>query len=173
VSPRTALRADLLDFSADPGWSAADQTPGVRFRADHWLLIDNGRIVGRSRSEPDASWTRHDHHGRLVTPGFIDTHVHSPQLDVIASYGTELLDWLNTYTFPAERRHSDPEVAAAASNRFIDALLAHGTTSAVVFPTVHKASVDALFSAETVTGFRGHVRRALTEVAADWATIEP
>ena len=45
----------------------------------------------------------HDHRGRLVLPGFIDTHVHSPQLDVIASYGTELLDWLDTYTFPAER----------------------------------------------------------------------
>ena len=64
------------------------------------------------REAPDASWERHDHAGRLILPGFIDTHVHSPQLDVIASYGTELLDWLNTYTFPAERRYADPAQAA-------------------------------------------------------------
>ena len=59
--------------------------------------------------------TRHDHSGRLILPGFIDTHVHSPQLDVIASYGTELLDWLNTYTFPAERRYADPAQAEAGA----------------------------------------------------------
>ncbi len=80
-------------------------------------------------------------------PGFIDTHVHCPQLDVIASYGTELLDWLNTYTFPAERRYADPEVSRQGAERFLNALWAHGTTSAVVFPTVHKVSAQALFEA--------------------------
>jgi guanine deaminase len=90
-----------------------------------------------------------------VLPGFIDTHVHSPQLDVIASYGTELLDWLNTYTFPAEQRYADPAVAEAGAALFLDALLAHGTTAAVVFPTVHKVSVDALFAAaEAQRGMR-------------------
>jgi guanine deaminase len=73
---------------------------------------------------------------------------------VIASHGAQLLDWLNTYTFPAERRHADPQVAAAAAAGFLDALLAHGTTSAVVFPTVHKASVDALFEAGEQRGMR-------------------
>jgi len=150
---RLAIRGDLLDVTADPGFGGVASST-VRFDADHWLLVDDGRIAGRSRSEPDASWTQHDHRGCLVTPGFIDTHVHSPQLDVIASYGTELLDWLNTYTFPAERRHADPEVAAVESKRFLDALLAHGTTSAVVFPTVHKASVEALFSAASERGMR-------------------
>ncbi len=150
-----AIRADLLDFGADPGWSAADDAPGVRFRADHWLLIDaRGRIVGAQREAPDASWTRHDHQGALLTPGFIDTHVHLPQLEVIASYGTELLDWLNTYTFPAERRWVDPAVCAAGAATFLDALLAHGTTSAVVFPTVHAASADALFAAAQQRGMR-------------------
>jgi guanine deaminase len=87
-------------------------------------------------------------------PGFIDTHVHSPQLDVIASYGTELLDWLETYTFPSERAHADPAVAAAGAALFLDALLAHGTTAAVVFPTVHKVSVEALFGAAHARGMR-------------------
>jgi guanine deaminase len=70
-----------------------------------------------------------------------------PQLEVIASYGTELLDWLDTYTFPAERRYADPAVCAAGAATFLDALLAHGTTAAAVFPTVHAASAEALFAA--------------------------
>ena len=150
-----ALRADLLDFAADPGWSAADDAAGVRYRPDHWLLVDaQGRIAGVQREAPDASWTRHEHPGRLLTPGFVDTHVHMPQLEVIASYGTELLDWLNTYTFPAERRYADPAVCAAGAATFLDALLAHGTTSAVVFPTVHAASAEALFAAAQQRGMR-------------------
>ena len=150
---RIALRGDLLDVSADPGFAGVESAR-VRFDADHWLLIEDGRISGRSATAPDSTWERHDHAGRLITPGFIDTHVHSPQLDVIASFGAELLDWLNTYTFPAERRHADPQVAAAGAALFLDALLAHGTTSAVVFPTVHKASVDALFDAALARGMR-------------------
>ena len=153
-SPRTAIRADLLDFSADPGWSASDTTSGVRFRADHWLLIEDGRVAGVQREAPDATWTRHDHAGHLLMPGFIDSHVHMPQLEVMASYGTELLDWLNAYTFPAERRYADPAVCAAGAATFVEALLAHGTTSAVVFPTVHAASADALFAAAQQCGMR-------------------
>jgi guanine deaminase len=152
-SSRIAIRGDLLEVTADPGFGGT-QSSKVRFDADHWLLIEDGRIAGRSAAEPDANWAKHDQKGRLVTPGFIDTHVHSPQLDVIASYGAQLLDWLNTYTFPAEKRFADPAVAAHGSAVFLDALLAHGTTSAVVFPTVHKTSVDALFEAASARGMR-------------------
>jgi guanine deaminase len=152
---RHALLADLLDFSADPGWSAADDAPGLRFRADHWLLIDeHGRIAGVQAEPPGPAWTRHDHRGHLLTPGFIDTHVHMPQIEVMASYGAELLDWLTTYTFPAEARYADASVCERGAARFLDALLAHGTTSAMVFPTVHKASADALFAAAQQRGMR-------------------
>ena len=152
-NPRLALRGDLLDFTGAPEWGAT-QSPLVRYRADHWLLIEGGRIVGArpGHHAPDAGWARHDHSGKLILPGFIDTHVHSPQLDVIASYGTELLDWLNTYTFPAEQRYADAGEAVAGAARFLDALLAHGTTSAVVFPTVHKVSVDCLFEEAAARG---------------------
>jgi guanine deaminase len=93
-SPRRwALRGDLLDFTAAPAWGEAE-SPAVRFDRDHWLLIEDGRIVGRQAGEPDDSWARKDHAGQLVLPGFIDAHVHCPQLEVIGSYGTELLDWL-------------------------------------------------------------------------------
>jgi guanine deaminase len=127
----------------------------VRWRPGHWLLVgDDGRIAGVQAEAPGPEWPREDHPGRLLMPGFVDTHVHSPQLDVIASYGTELLDWLHTYTFPAERAWADPMVAAAGSALFLDALLAHGTTAAVVFPTVHKGSADALFEAASERGMR-------------------
>ncbi|TAL13748.1 MAG: guanine deaminase [Aquabacterium sp.] len=153
---RLALRADLLDFDADPGFAPPASAPGVRWRPDHWLLVEGGRIHGAvpGAQPPGDDWLKVDRSGSLVLPGFIDTHVHCPQLDVIASYGTELLDWLNTYTFPAETRYADAQVAAEGAMRFVDALLAHGTTSAVVFPTVHKVSADALFAESDARGMR-------------------
>lgn len=150
---RIALRGDLLDFTAAPAWGDVE-SDAVRFRPDHWLLIEDGRIVGAQAEAPDASWARHDHRGRLILPGFIDTHVHMPQLDVIASYGTELLDWLDTYTFPAEMRFADAAHSQAGAELFVDALLAHGTTAAVVFATAHKVSADALFGVAQQRGMR-------------------
>ena len=153
TAQRVAFRADLLDLVADPGLDAVE-SPAVRFDADTWLLVEDGRIAGRTRADPGAGWQRVDHRGRLLTPGLIDTHVHLPQLDVIASHGRELLDWLHTYTFPAEARWADAEVARAGAERFADALLAHGTTAALVFPTVHAVSADAMFAAAQARGMR-------------------
>lgn len=150
---RWALRGDLLDFTAAPAWGEIEPS-AVRFDRDHWLLVEDGRIVGRQAQAPDASWVRKDHAGQLVLPGFIDTHVHCPQLEVIASYGTELLDWLERYTFPAEAAFADPARSRAGAEVFLDALLASGTTSAVVFPTVHKVSAEALFGVAAARGMR-------------------
>lgn len=156
VSPppqRVAIRADLLDLVADPGFDALD-SPAVRFDADAWLLVEDGRIAGRTHADPGPGWQRVDQRGRLLTPGLIDSHVHLPQLEVIASHGRALLDWLETYTFPAELRWADPAVAQAGAERFADALLAHGTTAALVYPTVHAASADAMFAAAQARGMR-------------------
>ena len=151
--PRVALRGDLLDFTAEPAWGEVE-TDAVRFRPDHWLLIENGCITGAQAADPGDGWQRHDHRGRLILPGFIDTHVHMPQLDMIASYGTELLDWLNTYTFPAETRFADAQRSFEGAELFTDALLANGTTSAVVFATSYKVSVDAVFGSAQRRGMR-------------------
>ncbi len=156
---RAIVRGDLLDFTADPGFATPLEAPGVRWRPDHVVLIEGGRIVAVQAADtplPEgwADVAVQDRRGQLVLPGFIDTHVHCPQLDVIASFGTELLDWLNTYTFPAERRYADPAVSHAGAQRFIKALWAHGTTSAVVFPTVHKVSAQALFEAAHAANMR-------------------
>jgi guanine deaminase len=152
MNARLALRGDLLDFTAEPQWGAIE-SPAVRFRADHWLLLEDGRITGVQPVAPEG-FERIDHAGKLILPGFVDTHVHSPQLEVIASYGTELLDWLERYTFPAETRYADAAVAREGAAHFLDALLAHGTTAAVVFPTVHKVSADELFGAAAQRGMR-------------------
>ena len=158
---RRVLRADLLDFTADPGFALPNEATGVRWRPDHLVLIEDGRIhaVQPAAQAVPPGWqhvTQEDHGGRLLMPGFIDTHVHCPQLDVIASYGSELLDWLNTYTFPAERRYADPAVSREGAHRFLNALWAHGTTSAVVFPTVHKVSAQALFEVASAHEMLAH-----------------
>lgn len=158
-APRTVVAGDLLDFTADPAFESPAEAPGVRWRPDHRVLIEGGRVVAvQAGSEAlPPGWADvpvQDHRGQLILPGFVDTHVHCPQLDVIASYGTELLDWLNTYTFPAERRYADPAVSRAGAQRFVQALWAHGTTSAVVFPTVHKVSAQALFEAAHAANMR-------------------
>ncbi|MDD4886763.1 MAG: amidohydrolase family protein, partial [Thiomonas sp.] len=70
------------------------------------------------------------------------------------SPGTQLLDWLERYTFPAEARYADPEQSRLGAERFLHALLAHGTTSALVFATVHKTSSEALFEAGRQLGMR-------------------
>jgi guanine deaminase len=152
---RLALRGDLLDFTSMPAWDATE-SGAVRHRPDHWLLIEDGRITGAQPGAqvPGPQWRTVDHRGKLLLPGFIDTHVHSPQIDVIASQGSGLLDWLDTYTYPAEMRFADPREAQAGAERFVDALLAHGTTSAVVFPTVHKVSAETLFASAADRGMR-------------------
>ncbi len=151
LAERRIIRGDVLDFLADPGFLPPHEAPGVRFRPDHRVLIDQERIQAVLPADQPipAGWAHvaeEDHRGRLILPGFIDTHVHCPQLDVIASFGTELLDWLNTYTFPAETRYADPAVSDLGAQRFLQALWSHGTTSAMVFATVHKVSADALFA---------------------------
>ena len=87
-----------------------------------------------------------EHSNSLITPGFIDTHIHFPQCEVIASYGKQLLEWLETYTFPAEEKFNDPQYASEIATFFLDQLLQNGTTTALVFGTVHPQSVDAFFS---------------------------
>ena len=122
----------------------------VEYIDDGMMLIEDGHIsaLGPVASiEVPSGAQQLNYRGKLIVPGFIDTHVHFPQVDVIASYGTQLLDWLERYTFPAESRFADPTVARDTATFFLDQLLSNGTTTALVFGTVHKASVDAFFEA--------------------------
>ena len=110
------------------------------------LHVRDGVIVavGRNLDAPGVAVI--DARDMIAMPGFIDTHVHYPQTDIIASHGKRLLDWLNDYTFPAEAAFADPVHAGAVAEFFLDELLRNGTTTAAVYPTVHKQSVDAFFA---------------------------
>jgi guanine deaminase len=148
MSGTVYLRGSILHFLRDPG---AEPDPAAwEYWDDGALKVVDGRIAAAgpaeqvlgSRASGDVLY---DHRGKLILPGFVDTHVHYAQVDVIASYGRQLLDWLNEYTFPAERAFADPDHAWHIAGLFLDTLLRHGTTTAAVYPTVHKQSVDAFF----------------------------
>ena len=157
VSELRAIRASFLSCDADPGLNPdrAALRAALSFYPDGILLIGGeagrGRIaaIGHAadllpRLGPGVPVE--DRRGRLIVPGFIDAHVHFPQIDVVGSYGEQLLEWLERYTFPAERRYADPGYAAEAARLFVSELLAEGTTTAAVYCTVHPASVDAFFA---------------------------
>ena len=144
----------ILHFLADPG--EADAADCHEHYPDGALWIVDGHVADigpreavTNRIDPVrlAAAERHDYGDKLVLPGLVDTHVHYPQAKVIASFGRQLLDWLNDYTFPAEIAFANPEVAARTADYFLDRLLAHGTTTASVFSTVHPGSVDAFMAA--------------------------
>jgi guanine deaminase len=146
---RSAHRAAILHFRGDPG--AHDQTGAYEYWPDGLLLIANGRIeaVGHASSllgSLPADTPLHEHGDALIVPGFIDTHIHYPQIDVIAAAGRDLLDWLEHYTFPAERRFEDAEHARTAAEFFFDELARNGTTTAQVLGTVHKVATDVFFA---------------------------
>ena len=92
--------------------------------------------------------------GRIIAPGFVDLHVHYPQIDVIGSPASGLLPWLENYTFPQESRFADPAHAAQTAEFFLGELLRNGVTTALTFATSHPASVDAFFTASAARGMR-------------------
>ena len=126
---------------------------------DGILLVEDGAIkdVGHAKRFEQTGFPMGDcQHSpeHLIVPGFIDTHVHSPQIDIIGSHGEQLLDWLNKYTFPAEVRYADAEYSAVAAVAFLGSLLEAGTTTALVFATSHLDATDQLFSAADELGMR-------------------
>lgn len=153
---RKAYRAALLHLLEDPARAPADEA--VAWHPDGVLVIEDGHVAAAG-AWADLAPTLEDAEvehlpGRLITPGFIDAHVHYPQVDVMAAWGTQLLDWLNTHTFPAEQAFADRAHADEVAAVFLDQLLANGTTSALCFCTVHKTSADALFEAALARNMR-------------------
>ncbi|MDH1624249.1 guanine deaminase [Pseudomonas chengduensis] len=142
-----AYRAAILHSLADPAVVGVEQS--YEYFEDGILLIENGKVaqVGPAAELlPKLAGVEIQHHrDALITPGFIDTHIHYPQTGMIASYGEQLLDWLNTYTFPTERQFEDKAHASDVAAIFLKELLRNGTTTALVFGTVHPQSVDAFF----------------------------
>ena len=145
---KTLLRGRVLNFRREP--QGPEDTQSFDYFEDGALVMAGGVIeaVGpfETVSAQAAGATVIDHRPNLLMAGFIDLHLHFPQVQVIASWGAQLLDWLNSYTFPEEMRYGDPGHADAMAGAFLDQLIGHGTTSAVGFCSVHRGSVDAYFS---------------------------
>lgn len=145
----TAYRAAIINCLADPSQVGLDAS--YHYYEDGILVVTDGHIsdIGHANevlTRLPAQTQVVEFKNKLLSAGFVDTHIHYPQTEMIASYGEQLLDWLNNYTFPEEGKFSDPEHAKRVARFFLDELLRNGTTTALVFGTVHKASVDAFFT---------------------------
>lgn len=152
-----AHRASILHFIADPDKVALEEA--YQYFEDGLLIVENGliKIVGDAKTllpTLDDSCEVIEHGNHLIMPGFIDTHIHYPQTEMIAAYGEKLLEWLEKYTFPTESQFKDKDYARGIAERFLNELLRAGTTTALVFGTVHKESVDAFFEACEVRNLR-------------------
>ncbi|MEL0630032.1 guanine deaminase [Psychromonas aquatilis] len=143
----TVIRASFLHFINDPA-KIENIEESYQYIADGLLVIEDGKVkllTDFTEEKAESYPVIEDKRGQLIMPGFIDTHIHYPQSEIIASYGEQLLEWLETYTFPTEKQFSDKDYADEIAQFFINELLKNGTTSALVFGTVHPESVDAVF----------------------------
>lgn len=152
---RLLLTGRTLSFDGDPEGNA----DAVCYCEQGAVLVDGGLIVwcGQAGDAPAGladGAEHHDYGDDLILPGFVDGHVHYPQIGVIASFGAQLLDWLEKYTFPEEARFSDPDYARDTAKLFLDLLVANGTTTAAVYCTVHPESADAFFAESTSRNLR-------------------
>lgn len=145
----TLYRGRTLSFTRAP--EHIDDAGSYRYESDGALLVEDGRILAMgdfatvSAAAPEGTVV-HDHRPHLILPGLIDTHVHFPQMQVIASYAANLLEWLNTYTFPEECRFVESAHSDRIAKAFFDEFFRNGTTTAVAYCSVHKASADAYFA---------------------------
>jgi guanine deaminase len=141
-----AYRAGILHFTADPAFD----DKSYAWHEDGLLIVEDGRVraageYAQLRATLPEGTPVQDYRGKLIVPGFIDTHIHYPQTDMIASPAPGLLPWLETYTFPTERKFADADHAQEVARFFLDELLRCGTTTAMVYCTVHPSSVEAFF----------------------------
>lgn len=151
ATPITVIRGRFLDIQkiVSQASEIADQ---VRYIEDGVLITEQGKIRWFGTWEdaqaqlPTQIEIQH-YPEQLIIPGMIDTHIHFPQTEMVGAYGEQLLSWLNTYTFPTEIQFKDKAYAQEIAKFFVNELLKNGTTTALVFCTVHPESVDALFEA--------------------------
>lgn len=142
-----AIRGPAISFSGSPFLAPAEAC--FVHHPDALILIEDGRIAAVGPYDParvPAGVVPVHYEAALIAPGFVDAHVHYPQVGMIGAYGEQLLAWLDRYTFPAELAFADPAHAQAAAALFFREILAAGTTTAAVYCTVHPHSVEAFFA---------------------------
>jgi guanine deaminase len=157
ASAITALRGALVTFAGDPLVDGVAAT--LKHEADAIVAMAGGLIVDcgparevAARLPPGTAVIAHAN--ALITAGFVDGHVHYPQIPVIGAGGKPLLEWLADYTFPMELRFSDPAFAREVARVYLAENLRHGITTAAVYGTVHPSSVDVFFEEAEARGLR-------------------
>jgi guanine deaminase len=165
------FRARIFTPISDP--FRGDPAKSYLFYDDGYLAVDASRIagIGPWDSRPDGEVVDLGRNS-LITPGFFDTHLHAPQLEMIGSYGGHLLEWLNRYTFPTEAKFSDPKHAATIATAFFEELLHNGTLCALIFSTIHFEATDIFFAEAERRGFRGIIGKAMMDRNAPDALLE-
>ena len=153
----TALRGAAITFAGDPFAVPADEA--LSYERDALVVMRDGRIAAFGPADAllpslPATATVRRYPNALLAPGFIDAHVHYPQLPIIGACGRTLLDWLLHHTFVAEQQFADREFAATTAQAYLDECLRQGITTAAVYGTVHPGSVDAFFAAAQARNMR-------------------
>jgi guanine deaminase len=149
----TIFRGTILDTPDNPFTGGS-----LRVASDAGLLVEDGVIVARGpfleirQTHPAEPVV--DLSGGVVLPGFVDTHVHFPQIRAVGGLGLPLLEWLDRYALPEEARMADVAYATGVAGEFVRGLAAAGTTSALVFGAHYSDAMDALFSAASTVGLR-------------------
>jgi guanine deaminase len=144
-----AIRGAFFDFVDDPWKYAGHEADSARFLPDGLLVVKDGHIEDFgpysevSRRHADLTVTHLK--DRIILPGFIDGHIHFPQVRVLGAYGNQLLDWLQSWIFPEEIKYKDRDYARTAAGYFFDALLAGGTTTCLTFTTSSPVSTEEFF----------------------------
>jgi guanine deaminase len=150
----------------DPFAPGVDVASSYRTWERGFIAVDGeGRIaaIGDAADAPADGETIDLGANALISPGFVDTHLHAPQLEMIGSYGGDLLEWLNRYTFPTEAKFADPRHATKIAQAFFDELLRNGTLTALVFSTIHAEATDIFFAEAERRGFRGIIGKTMMD----------
>lgn len=138
----------------------------VDFYDPGYLVIAGEKIDRLSNGDPRTEFPSAefvDLGNKTILPGLIDAHVHLPQFAIMGAGAGELLTWLNTYTYPEEARFADPTYAAKIAKVFFDALVANGTTTAVIYSSVHEEATDIAFSAAQAKGIRAFIGKVMMD----------
>lgn len=157
-TPTSAIRGPVLTFTGDPFQDGLEDT--MVYESDAIVAFGDGIISHFGPADevqpqlPAGLEVKNYGSDALISAGFLDSHVHFPQTPMIAAFGEQLLDWLNKYTFPTERKYADKAFAASVAEVFLRENLRNGITTSCVYGTVFPQSVDALFEEAERLGMR-------------------
>jgi len=165
-------RSRIFSPIADP-FEKLNPSSGILDLRDGFIDVENGKIIAvgsaSELSEERRKGAISFGPDTLITPAFIDTHLHAPQLEMIGSYGGHLLEWLNRYTFPTERKFADLQHARKVAAELFEELRVNGTLTALMFSTIHTAATEAFFEEAERTGFRAIIGKTLMDRnAPEW-----